>query len=287
MKSLLFLFFSSILCCSCTRYGQLKKITDLPDILEEASGVEKIQGSDILWMHNDSGNNAEIYGVTTQGNIVRKLAIEVKNNDWEDITSDEQGNLYIADFGNNDNKRKNLVIYKIAHQYLLTNGEVPVEKINFLYPDQTKYPPKKKDRFFDAESILYYKNNLYIFTKSRVKDAYGKTTLYRIPAKAGSYKAEYVSEFETCNYDSSCWITAASISPDKNKVALLNHNTVFVFSNFTGDNFFNGNCSRYELNHTSQKEGITFKDNHTVYITDEKSHGMGGNLYEFSLKINE
>jgi hypothetical protein len=34
------------------------------------------------------------------------------NIDWED-TKDKNGNLYVGDFGNNDNERKDLCIYKI------------------------------------------------------------------------------------------------------------------------------------------------------------------------------
>lgn len=268
---------------NCTNYGQLKVVTQVPDKLEEVSGITKVKGSDLLWMHNDSGNKAEVYGIDIQGTIQQKIKLDVKNRDWEDLTVDEEGNLYIADFGNNDNKRKNLVIYKVQNQEVLKGGKVNAEKIKFKYDNQEKFPPKKKERFFDAESILYYNKALYIFTKSRVKEAFGVTNLYKIPAQSGSYTAEYIGSFETCMKDMHCWITSASISPDKNKVALLNHNKLLVFSNYEGDDFFNGILAEYDLEHTSQKEGVTFKDNTTVYITDEKSHGSGGNLYEFVL----
>ncbi|CAM1334714.1 hypothetical protein [Tenacibaculum aestuariivivum] len=65
---------------------------------------------------------------------------------------------------------------------------------------------------------------------------------------------------------------------------MLNHQSVFVFSNFIGDNFFSGDVKEFSLEHISQKESITFKDNMTLYITDEKAHSKGGKLYEFSLK---
>lgn len=48
------------------------------------------------------------------GNLVRTITIEgVENNDWEDIAKDKNGFTYIGDFGNNDNDRKNLAIYKV------------------------------------------------------------------------------------------------------------------------------------------------------------------------------
>ncbi|MGB1043378.1 MAG: hypothetical protein ACPGU6_08290, partial [Tenacibaculum sp.] len=140
-------------------------------------------------MLNDSGNSPKIYGVSKKGKIKKELLIQAKNKDWEDITTDSIGNIYIADFGNNMNDRKRLVILKVNHQDLGSkNGEV--ERIQFSYPNQTKFPPKKKKRFFDAESLLYANGYLYIFTKSRVKHKYGKTSLYRVPAKAGKHIAE-------------------------------------------------------------------------------------------------
>lgn len=283
MKKVFYFFLSIFLVSSCTNYGQLKIVGSVPDELEEVSGVEKIKGSDILWMHNDGGNEADIYGVNVFGEIQQTIALTTKNKDWEDITSDEEGNLYIADFGNNGNKRKNLVIYKITAEELASQNIITPEKIKFKYPNQTKFPPKKKKRFFDAESLLYFKGGLYVFTKSRVKGAYGKTSLYKVPTTKGKYTAEYIDTFENCNSSIHCWVTAACVSPDKKKVALLTHDQVLIFTDFTNDNFFSGVVTEHDLGHTSQKEGITFKDNNTLYITDEQSHGAGGKLYEFSL----
>ena len=66
-------------------------------------------------------------------------------------------------------------------------------------------------------------------------------------------------------------------------MVLLNHDTVLIFTDFNGDNFFSGKVTQLPLNHRSQKEGICFKDNNTVYIVDERAHGEGGNLYELKL----
>ncbi len=261
----------------------MKFIAKVPGALKEVSGVEMDVRSGLLWMINDSGNKPILYGVNTTGIIEKRIVVKAKNKDWEDITFDTIGNLYIADIGNNENKRKHLTIYKVSAQELTSNSKVSVEEIEFSYPDQLSFPPKKKHRFFDAESLFFFNEFLYVSTKSRVNKQYGKTTLYRIPAKVGNHKAVKIGSFETCISDISCWVTAADISPDGSKVVLLNHNTLYVFSKFSGDQFFNGNVKVYPLPHTSQKEGVVFKDNRTLYITDEKSHGKGGNLYEFTL----
>jgi hypothetical protein len=233
-------------------------------------------------MLNDGGNSPKIYGVSKKGNIKKVLKIDAKNNDWEELASDKEGNLYIGDFGNNDNKRKDLAILKVAHKDLMNSESVSVERIQFYYPNQKKFPPTKKQLFFDAESFFYFNNAFYIFTKSRVKNEYGKTSLYKIPATLGTHEAVFISEFNHCNA-LKCWITSADISNDGTNVVLLSHTAALIFSNFKGDDFFSGNLTEIPFKKYSQKEGICFKNETTLYITDEKAHGAGGNLYELAL----
>jgi len=266
---------------SCSGHGQLDLIADLPNVLKEVSGTETVKNSELIWMLNDGGNSNKIYGLTTKGKLKKEIVINAKNNDWEDLTSDDNGNLYIGDFGNNHNVRKNLAILKINIENLSVSKNVNIERIRFFYPEQKKFPPKKKQLYFDTESFFFYNDSLYLFTKSRVKGDYGKTSLYKIPATVGNHAATFISEFSSCD-DLKCSITSAAINNDKKKVVLLSGSTLLLFTNFEGDDFFSGKVTQLPLNHTSQKEGVCFKNNNTLYITDEYSHGKGGNLYEFN-----
>jgi hypothetical protein len=275
-------FLIILLLTSCQNFGQLKLISNLPSSLKEVSGVEISENSDVIWMLNDSGNKPKLFAISKVGNITKEVYIKAKNHDWEDLTSDEKGNIYIGDFGNNFNKRKNLKILKVDKKYLNTKN-AEVEKIEFEYENQHKFPPKKKHQFFDAESFFYFKKHFYIFTKSRVKKEFGKTFLYKIPAKKGKHVAKLIGEYENCN-DLECWVTSADISTDGTKVVLLSQKNILIFTDFKNDNFFSGTVRKIELEHRSQKEGICFKDKNTLLITDEKAHGIGGNLYE--LKLN-
>jgi WD40 repeat protein len=266
---------------SCQNFGQLKVITDLPKDLEEASGIEFIKGSKLIWIINDSGNKAKLYGISKKGKIKREISIDKKNKDWEDLTSDNDGNIYIGDFGNNDNERKNLRILKIKNKFL-SKKKADVKKIEFEYEDQDDFSPKKKEMFFDAESFFYYKNYFYIFTKSRVEKNYGKTSMYKVSAKEGEHKALLIGEYDNGNKNDS-WITAADISKDGKKMALLSQKNIIIFSDFQGDDFLSGKIKKIELKHRTQKEAICFKDNNTVFIIDERSGGEGGFLYELKL----
>jgi len=279
-KFLLSLF---VIAFACNDSGNLKVIADLPLRLEEASGIETVANSKFIWMLNDSGNAPKLFGLTSTGKIKKELTINAKNNDWEDLTSDPEGNIYIGDFGNNLNKRDNLAILKVNHADLTTDKIIDIDRISFRYPDQKKFPPKKKHMSFDTEAFFFLNDSLYIFTKNRVKGDYGKTKLYKVPATQGHHIATYMTSFTTCP-ELHCWITSADISKDGKKVVLLAQNAAWVFKDFKDDNFFGGTATQIPFTFESQKESVCFKNEKTLYITDERAHGDGGNLYK--LKLN-
>jgi hypothetical protein len=276
------ILFSLFLFLSCQNYGQLTLIADLPNDLKEVSGTEIAPKSELIWMVNDGGNKPVLFGLNSKGNIIKEIKIRAKNHDWEDLASDDKGTIYIGDFGNNSNKRKNLSII-IVEQNELDEEKAEVDEIAFKYPNQFEFPPKNKNKYFDTEAFFYFKSALYLLTKSRVAGNYGKTTLYKIPAKKGKYTAEIVAKFESCK-ERECRITSADISPNGKKVVLLSQKKILIFSDFKDDQFFSGNATTINLRYRSQKESITFKDDHTVLITDEKAHGTGGHLYALKLK---
>ena len=269
----------SLIFVGCTHDVQLSLLGDLSQSLNEVSGNEKIGNSDFVWMINDSGNKPEIFGVNEQGVIKRVVKVTAKNRDWEDLTSDKQGNLYIGDFGNNHLKRKTLHILKINNQDLLTKNEVSVSKISFVYPEEIL----GRKHAFDAEAFFLYQNNFYIFSKSREKKHLGKTLLFKVPNSIGKHKAVFMSQF-TFENSADARITAADISEDGQTVALLNHKEVFLITNFQKDQFFKGQMQSISLAHVSQKEGVCFKDGTTLFITDEYSKDSKGNLYAFSFR---
>lgn len=268
---------------SCSNFGQLKVKADLSNLLDEVSAVQLVKGSRLIWMINDGGNKKHLYGLNAKGEIKLAIPIDAKNNDWEDLTSDPEGNLYIGDFGNNDNFRKNLKILKVDKTSLQTDTKAEVIKTKFYYPEQTKFPPKKKDRYFDAESFFYFNGYFYIFTRSRVHDDFGKTTLYRVPAQKGEFEAIKIGSYDNCN-TLECSITSATINASGTEVLLLTHQNILRFTGFENDNFLSVEPEILAFEHLSQKEGICYKSDREVYITDERTGSDGGNLYTFRIK---
>lgn len=264
MNKFLVLFLMILFSCNT---GKLDVVTDLPSSLKEASAIEKVVNSDLLWTIEDSGNKNNIYGLDLDGNIVKDIDISNSSNiDWEDLTSDDDGNLYIGDFGNNSKNRDDFTIYKVSN---LNSEKTKAERINFLLP--------KKVKSKDFEAFFLLKNHFYIFSKENKS-----CMLFKVPNRIGKHTARLAFEFNLKGKNLK--ITSADISDDGKTLILLNHDKLWKITDYNGDNFFEGNIQELEFDHNSQKEGICFKDANSVYITDEKDKSEGGNLYEF--KIN-
>ena len=257
---------------------QITMLFQFPKKVKEVSGI--IWHNNLIWSIQDSGNSNEVFGFSISGEMKEKVEVKGASNvDWEDITTDKNGNLYIGDFGNNDNDRKDLAIYKLA----VSDYDKVSEKITFHYPEQKDFPAKKKDKLYDCEAFFLYQNHFYLFTKNRSKGFDGTTLLYKIPAVAGNHPAQLIAKFKTCSNYNSCVITGASISPDEKRIVLLSHDRIWLFEDFKGDEFLNGKITELALNHYSQKEAVSFKDNDKLIIADERTKKVGGNLYEISI----
>ncbi len=280
IKSLpLFLFLAA---CVNTDSGP-EVLFSFPHELKELSGIAL--STNQLYAIQDSGNKAEMTVLNLEGRITKTIKIEnAPNVDWEEITSDTEGNMYIGDIGNNDNQRTTLSIYKIDKKDLGGTKASYVQKTTFYYPEQKDFPPKKAGRYYDAEGFFFYEGNFYLFTKNRSTKNSGFTSLYRIPAKQGQFKAELLGELDTCSDFHSCAITAAAISPDHRRVALLSGANVWLLENFTGADFLKGETTKIPLGELTQKEALCFAGNKTLYIGDEKKKKSGGKLYKLELK---
>ncbi|MEC4112631.1 esterase-like activity of phytase family protein [Myroides pelagicus] len=271
-----------------TSCGNKKEITNdyltLPNQLKEVSGLHYNPSNSTFWTLQDSGNKNELYQLDTLGNIVHTLKItKEKNIDWEELTADRIGNLYIGDFGNNKNQRKDLRILKINKEDLTNQKATPAAIITFEYPEQTAFPPKDTELLYDAEAFFFYNDDFYIFTKNRSKAFDGTSLVYKVPNIPGHHKAEHVQTFKGCNIYKQCAITGAAISPDENTFVLLSHSKIWIVDGFNPNAIMDGKITERKLHHVSQKESITFKDNNTLYLADEVKDKKGGKIYKVDL----
>ena len=202
------------------------------------------------------------------------------NKDWEAITIDKNNNLYIGDFGNNKNDRKDLKIYKIDGFQTKTPK---VSIINFSLSDQTEFPPKKSKRNFDLEAFISKGDFLFLFTRNRSSSFNGETKIYKLDKKPGTHEAEFIGTLFIGNDDDDCFITDAAINQAEDKIALLTYNKIILLDSFDDKTPDKSKTSKIKLKHKSQKEGITFVNDSTLMIIDERSKHKGNFLYKYKL----
>ncbi len=121
------------------------------DEISESSGLAASRcQSDVLWTHNDSGDDAFIYAINAKGDPLGTWKVEgARNADWEDIATfkDRTGKcfVYIAETGNNKLKRPDHIVYRIIEPTVgpddaSSSRTKPLdtstaESLRFLYPD--------------------------------------------------------------------------------------------------------------------------------------------------------
>ena len=264
-KFYMFLFSLRIATCNCnpeiqksgfqrakTQYS-ITKTGRMPTCINESSGLARAWQDGFYWTHNDSGGNAELYMINDKGRVFDTLFVnDSKNIDWEDITKDDKGNIYVGDFGNNSQARKDLCIYKYR------NGKT--EKINFHYADQGYFPAKQK--VFDCEAFFWYAGKLYLFSKDWSKSH--QTQLYILSDQAG----EYVAFPEQSIFIKSP-VTAADVSPNGKEFALLSYGKIFVFEIANNKIDFSKPKSCIKIGR-NQAEALAYTNNTDLIISNEQ-----------------
>ena len=186
---LLMVFSCLFIFLSCGRKGNTTNAYHLPDMktislnpiakiadqeVDESSGIAKsLAYPGYFWTHNDSGGKSRLYAMKIEDGKMKKGHIinlkNAENQDWEDISLDRFGNIYVSDTGNNFQDREILNFYVLPEDSI--NGLS--KKYSFRYPDYTK--PVKLDNF-DCEALFHFNDKIYLLTKHR-DDA--MTKLYR------------------------------------------------------------------------------------------------------------
>ena len=137
--------------CSFTNFREINAdsissgtITDKK--INEASGIAVSRiNQDVIWIINDSGTGAIVFGVNSKGKHIFSINIQgVINNDWEDLASFEyKGKPYIliADVGDNEAKRIEYYLHIIQEPDLKNFSNIsslmikPSWSIAFAYED--------------------------------------------------------------------------------------------------------------------------------------------------------
>jgi hypothetical protein len=266
--------------------------------IDESSGIA-IDSDGIIWTHDDSGGQNKIFAVTETGSLIRTIEIKGQTNiDWEELTRDSDGNIYIGDFGNNSNNRTNLRIHVIPDPATIFSDTIRPMTIFYSYEDQTSFPQPASQMHYDLEAFIAKGDSLYLFTKNRTSPMNGWTRLYRLPKTPGTYEAELIDSFFLSFIEMEAQVTSADILDDV--LLIMSYRKIWIFQGFSGSDFFSVEPIVLDFSSITQKEAICFmtgtEGENRVWITDERVtvYGIpiGGNLYalalsSFILSLNE
>jgi len=114
----------------------------------ELSGlVASRRQAGVLWAHNDSGDSARLFALATDGRLRGEVAVTGAGNvDWEDISAGRDV-LFVADIGDNEEKRPTVYVYAVPEPRLgsgAPSASPPAERLALRYPDGAH----------DAEALL-------------------------------------------------------------------------------------------------------------------------------------
>lgn len=191
----------------------------LPGEVRESSGVvASRKHSDLLWTHNDSGGESEIFAVDPAGRLLGRASIPgAENKDWEDIALGPCPTgecLYIADTGDNRGSRQDVEIYRIPEPDPNASAAAQAERFRVRYPDGPR----------DAEALfLLPSGELFVISKESTPGLYR----YPLPFRPGeTVTLERVRELDMGGGEK---VTGADAAADGHWVAVRTNTSLALF----------------------------------------------------------
>ncbi len=241
----------------------------------EISGIVRSRNNpDVFWIHNDSGDEPRVFAINTEGEFYASARYKnyegvhingAINVDWEDLTMDDEGNLIIADVGNNRNDRRDLLLYYIPEPSPIAGKTSVMKKVFIRYPEQKTYPAPQSDFNYDCEAVFFANDKVHLLTKNRSDS---KTNLYRLDA----IKTNQVNELTLVDsFDTQGKVTAADVSPDALKLIITTYKRIWLFERkTTNERFFDAKVFMYDFN-APQVESACFLNKDTLWLIDEQT----------------
>jgi hypothetical protein len=214
-------------CCCCCFADSAATAPDAPAVVEvgcvkakslvEASGlVRSRRGDDVFWTHND-GDDGVLYAIRRDGTTVARVRLAARFRDWEDVARAENGDLLLADTGNNSRDRKFVTVYRIAEP----DPDAAPADVKPVQEWKLTFPAKP----FNCEALFVWKEHAYLISKTEHGHPADVYRFALAPAGKGKRQLEHVTTLT--NVDEP--VTAADISDDGRQLAVLSRGSLRVF----------------------------------------------------------
>ena len=206
--------------------------------LSETSGLAASRRHrDVLWLHDDGGNPARLFAVSTRGQRLATLRLEgVPKTDWEDIAAfelDGRAYLLIADTGDNGGLRKTLQLHIVEEPDRIENARLkPAWSIAFRWPDGA--------RDCEAVAVDAARGQILLVSKKRQPPELfalplrpagtGLLTATRAGLLAGVPQADADTRRRSARRARLVsQVTAADVSPDGRTLAVMTYRNLLLY----------------------------------------------------------
>lgn len=154
----------------------LGRVTD-PELNEISGAAFSRAHPGVLWVHNDSGNDAAVYAVAEDGSLLGRVATpDLSARDWEDLALGPGpggvDHLYLADIGDNRASRDAVQIHRIPEPDLDATVAGGSQTLTVRYPDGPT----------EAETLLVDPSTGDIVIVGKALS--GRTPVFIVPAEA-------------------------------------------------------------------------------------------------------
>ena len=220
-----FLFIAIFFLQSCHLFAQ--KLQD--SRLNEVSGlVVSSKSDDLIWVHNDSGDEGRIFLINKKGATQAVYIFTKEVRDCEAIAMGTSANgtkeIFVGDIGDNDAKRPFITIYKFVEPNIniKSNKEIninKVEELKFKYPDGAR----------DAECLMIDPIDQKIYIVSKRENIVG---VYSAPLNSKAGKLITLKKETTLFFNapkSAKWITDGNISMDGKSIMIKSYINIYYW----------------------------------------------------------
>jgi len=260
------------------------------DDIDEASGmVWSRRNTDVLWVHNDSGDSARVFALDVTGTYLGEFSLPGQNaRDWEDMTlgpGPESGAeyLYLGDIGDNSEVRADIVVFR-AKEPLLDLSSTPVVGtlddfvgLRFTYPGGAN----------NAETLLSdpATGDLYIVTKK----SSGNSGVYRAAAPHDASATTELESVATLHFGQAPLsgdplATAGDVTADGSWIAIRSYGRAYAWYRTPGTPLweaFDDDPCPLPLRSEPQGETFAWSPEGERYVTVSENSSQP--IYMFSL----
>lgn len=259
--------------------------------VREASGVvESRRNPGVLWLHNDSGGNPELFAVSTSGRALGTFVLDgAGTRDWEDIAvgpgpQADTSYLYVADIGDNGTSRANVQVYRVAEP-VVADGTLPAfERLSGVETFVLAYP----DGAHNAETFLVdpLSGDAYIV----VKAGSGQSPVFRARAPLTAGTTLVMEPVTSLHFGApplagDTTTTGGDISPSGDAIAIRTYDSAYLWRRPAGmsiDEALAGAPCAIPLRDETQGEALGFAADGAGYYT--VSEGGFQRLWFFALE---